>query len=52
MDAQRALALQLLEEGKVQNMEDKEQMIMRDGDLATIMKQQEKDGAQKLMEKE
>ena len=33
-------------------MEDKEQMIMRDGELATIMKQQEEDEAQKSMEKE
>ena len=39
--AQLALALQRLEEDEVQNMEEKEQMIMRDGKLATIMQQQE-----------
>ena len=34
------------------NLEEKEQMIMRDGELATIMQQQEEDKAHKLMEKE
>ena len=32
-------------------MEEKEQMITRDGDLATMMQQQEDDKVQKLMEK-
>ena len=34
------------------NKEDKEQMIMRDGKLATIVQKQEEDEAYKLMEKE
>ena len=42
-DAQLALALQRLEEDKVQNLEKKEQMIMRDGDFATMIQQQEED---------
>ena len=50
-DAQLALALQQLEKDEVQNLEAKEQMIMRDGELVTIMKQQEENEAQKLMEK-
>ena len=33
------------------NLEEKEQMIVRDGELATIMQQQEEDEAQKLMKK-
>ena len=33
------------------NLEEKEQMIMRDYKLATIMQQQEEDETQKLMEK-
>ena len=48
-DAQLALALQRLEEDEVQNLEEKEQMIVRDGKLATIMQQQEEDEAQKWM---
>ena len=36
-----AFVLQQLEDDKVQNMEDKEQMITRYGDLATMMQQQE-----------
>ena len=44
--------LQRLEEEKVHNLEVKEQMIMRDVELATIMKQQEEDEAQKSMDKE
>ena len=47
-----ALALKQLEEGEVQNLEKKEQMIIRDGKFATIMQQQEEDEVQKLMEKE
>ena len=44
--------MQRLEEDKVHNLEKKEQMIMRDGELATIMQHQEEDEAQKLTEKE
>ena len=33
-------------------MEEKEQLIMKDGELATMMKHQEEDETQKLMEKE
>ena len=51
-DTQLTLALQLLEEDEVQNMENKEQMIMRDGDFVTMIQQQEEYQAQKLMEKE
>ena len=40
-DAQLALALQWLEEDEVQNLEKKENMIMRDGEFATMMQQQE-----------
>ena len=36
----------------MQNLEKKEDMIMRDGKFATIMKHQEEDKAQKYMEKE
>ena len=32
-------------------MEEKEQMIIRDGELATIMQHQEEDEAQKSMDK-
>ena len=42
-DAQLALALQRLEEDKVQNLDKKEQMTLRDGTFATIMQQQEED---------
>ena len=42
-DTQLALALQLLEEDEVQNLDKMVQMIMRDGDFATMMKQQEED---------
>ena len=42
-DDQIALALQQLEEDKVQNLEKKEHMTMRDGKFATIMQQQEED---------
>ena len=44
--------MQQLEEYEVHNMEEKEQMITRDGKLATIMQQQEEDKAPKYMEKE
>ena len=44
-DAQSALAMQRLEEDKVQNMEKKEHMIMRDGEFSTMMQQQEEDEA-------
>ena len=49
--SQLALALQRLEEDKVQNLEKKEQMIMRDGEFATMMQHQEEDEAQKSTEK-
>ena len=52
IDAQLALELQWLEEDEVENMENKENMIMRDGEFVTMMQQQEEDKAQKLMEKE
>ena len=42
-DAQRALTLQRLEEDEVQNLEKKKHMIMRDGEFATMMQQQEED---------
>ena len=42
-DTQIDLALQWLEEDEVQNLEKKEQMIMRDGDFATMIQQQEED---------
>ena len=51
-DAQLALALQRLEEDKVQNLEKKEHIIMRDGDFFTMMQQQQEDKAQKSMDKE
>ena len=51
-DDQFALALQWLEEDKVQKLEKKKKMIIRDGKFATMMQQQEEDEAQKLMEKE
>ena len=41
IDTQRALALQRLEDEEVQNLEKKEKMIMRDGDFATMIQQQE-----------
>ena len=44
--------LQQLEEDEGQNLEEKEQIIMRDGKIATIMQQQEEEDAQKSMEKE
>ena len=42
-DVQIALVLQRLEEDDVQNLEKKEHMIMRDGDFATMIQQQEED---------
>ena len=51
-DDQLALALQLLKEDEVHNMEKKEHMIMRDGEFATMIQQEEEYKAQKLMEKE
>ena len=36
----------------MQNLEKKEQMIMRNGEFATIMQHQEEEKVQKLMEKE
>ena len=51
-DAQLDLEIQWLEQEEVQNLENKENMIMRDGKFAIMMQQQEEDEAQKLMEKE
>ena len=42
-DTHLALALQRLEEDEVQNMDKKEQMIMRDGYFSTMIQQQEED---------
>ena len=39
-DSQRTFVPQRFEEDEVQNMEEKEHMITRDGELATIMQQQ------------
>ena len=44
-----ALALQQLEDDEAQNLENKEQMIMRDGKFPTMMQQQEEDEVLKLM---
>ena len=49
-DAQLALALQRLEYDEVKNTEEKEQMIMRDGELDTTMQHQEECKVQKLIE--
>ena len=49
---QLALELQQLEEDEVQNMEDKEHMIMRYGKLVTMTQYQEEEESQKCMEKE
>ena len=51
-DDKLALALQKIEEEEVHNLEEKQLMITRNGELVTIMKQQEEDKAQKSMEKE
>ena len=51
-DAQISFVLQQFEDDKVQNLEYKEQMITRYGDLATMMQQQEEFEAQKNLEKE
>ena len=40
-DSQLSLALQQLEEYDMQNLEKKEQMIIRDGDFATFMQHKE-----------
>ena len=42
-DTQLDLDIQQLEEYEVQNLEKKEKMIMRDGDFATMIQQQEED---------
>ena len=42
-DTHLALALQRLEEDEVQNMDKKEQMIMRDGYFSTMIQQKEED---------
>ena len=44
--------LQWLDKDKVKNLEKKDTMIMRDGEFATMMQQQEADEEQKYMEKE
>ena len=51
-DSQLAFVLHQLEEYEVQNMDKKEQMIIRDGAFATMIQQKEEDKAQKLMDKE
>ena len=43
--------MQQLEEDEVQNIDRKENMIIRDDEFATMMQQQEEDEAQKSMEK-
>ena len=40
IDAQLALALQQIEEDEVQNLKKKENMIIRDGNFATMIQQQ------------
>ena len=45
------MALQQHEEDEVQNLENKEQTIMRDGHFATMIQHQEEDQSQKLMDK-
>ena len=50
--AQLALELQRLEEDEVKNLENNEQMIMRDGKIAIMMQQQEEDKGHKSTEKE
>ena len=42
-DLQLALKLQQRDDDEVHNLEEKEQMIIRDGDLATMMQEQEED---------
>ena len=42
-DTQLALALQWLEEDELQNLKNKEHMIMRDGEFVTMILQQEED---------
>ena len=44
--------MQQLVEDEVQHIEEKEHMITKDGELATIMQQQEEDEAQKSIDKE
>ena len=39
--------LQRLDKDEVQNTEEKEQIIMRDGEIATMIQQQEEDEAKK-----
>ena len=51
-DDHLAFVLQLLEEDEVQNLEEKEHMIIRDGELANIIQRQEEDEAQKSIDKE
>ena len=50
-DTPLALALQWIEEDEVHNIEEKELIIMRDGELVITMKQQEEDEDQKSTEK-
>ena len=46
-DSQLDLEMHQIEEDELQNLENKEQMIMRDGYLSTMMQQQEEDEVQK-----
>ena len=50
-DAQLDFVMHGLEEYGVYNIEEKEQMIMRDGELSTMIKNQEDYKSHKLMEK-
>ena len=45
------LALQQFEEDEVYNLENKEHIIMRDGEFVTMMQQQEEEKSHKLMDK-
>ena len=51
-DSYIALVLQKLEEYKVQDIDNKEQMIKRNGEFATMIQYQEEDKTYKLTEKE
>ena len=49
--AQLTLDMQKIEEGEVQNLEEKEDTIMGDGELATMVQHQEEEKVQKSMDK-
>ena len=50
-DAQIAFVLQRFEEEILHNLEEKKNMVMRDGEFANMMQQQEEEKAQKSIEK-